>query len=144
IVVDDPVAGTRTTELLLDPGIAIPEEATAVHGITTEDAQANGMDYVQGLTQIIRTLQAIDSQGIPLVAFNGAYDFTMLHHEAQRVGLAPFAPSRVVDPLVMDRIINPDVRGKGARTLTAVSGRYGVKLTDAHNATADVVASIAL
>ena len=37
---------------LIDPGVEIPAEATAVHGISTETAQVQGLDPVSALAEI--------------------------------------------------------------------------------------------
>ena len=49
------VGGREPTESrtwLVDPGIEIPGEATAVHGITTEKAQSEGLDAALSLIHI--------------------------------------------------------------------------------------------
>ncbi|MBE6484937.1 MAG: DNA polymerase III subunit epsilon, partial [Actinomycetaceae bacterium] len=41
---------------LADPGVEIPESATRVHGITTEQARAEGRPIEEVLTEIADTL----------------------------------------------------------------------------------------
>src|SRR6478609_10030477 len=67
---------------LLDPGVEIPSEATAVHGITTEVARRNGMDAARGVAAIVAQLRSLFERGIPVVAYNAPYDFTLLDREA--------------------------------------------------------------
>lgn len=125
---------------LLDPGIPIPLGATAVHGITTERARAEGLEYRAGLTQIAEALAAAVDAGAAVVAFNAAFDLSMLHHELQRNGLPSAVPSwPVVDPMVLDRRFDKYRRGK--RTLSDVTAHYGVELLSAHEAHADAVAA---
>ena len=125
---------------LVNPGIDIPEEATAVHGVTTEQAQA-GMHPVQALNQIM-TVLAWGGGVSPVCAFNARYDMTVLAHELHRHNLPTnlLAVTPVVDPLILDRHF--DKYRKGKRTLTAISELYGCPVgDDAHDASADAVAA---
>lgn len=127
---------------LIDPDVEIPAEATAVHGITTEQAHADGIPADVAVHEIITELAAAWARGIPLVAFNAAYDFTVLDREARRHGFDPLVPAVVVDPYVLDKHLDPYRKGK--RTLTAECAHYGVELTDAHDAGADALAAVGL
>ncbi|MEL0236869.1 MAG: exonuclease domain-containing protein [Aquiluna sp.] len=129
---------TDLGEWLVDPGIDIPEQASNVHGVTTEIAQRDGQDSALAVGEISRRLAEL-SQLMPLVAFNAAYDFSILHHESLRVGIEPLDPKPVIDPLVIDRKV--DKWRKGKRNLTMMCDLYGIRLTDAHNSTADAVAA---
>lgn len=125
---------------LADPGIEIPEMATAVHGITTERARAEGAPAVTVVEEILTVLRGVFGEGIPLVVYNAPYDLTLLNNEALRHGLEVIAdPTPVIDPLVIDKAL--DRFRKGKRTLEAASAHYGVALTDAHDASADAIAA---
>ena len=128
------------SEWLVNPGIEIPEAAAAVHGITTEFAAANGAAPQIAIAQMLELLRGLFTQ-MPVVAFNAAYDFSILHHEAVRHGLTPVTPRPVVDPLVLDRELVKYRSGKGSRTLGALTTDYQVPLENAHNSTADAVAA---
>ena len=79
-------------------------------------------------------------RGLPIVAYNAAYDLTLLEREAARYGIAPLpGPGPVIDPLVIDKAVDRYRRGK--RTLTAAAEHYGVALPNAHDAGADAVAA---
>ncbi len=125
-------------EWLVNPGVEIPEAASNVHGVTTERAMAEGSDPKTSVSEIIELLKK-HNQTMPLVAFNAPYDFTILKAEAERLGLEPLDPKPVIDPLVLDR--KADRYRKGKRNLGVMSEHYGIKLEDAHNATADAVAA---
>ncbi len=127
-------------EWLVNPGIEIPEAAANVHGITTEMAQANGVEPGPAIAEIVALLAKL-GQDMPLVAFNAPYDFTILQSEANRYGIAPLAPKAVIDPLVLDRQLVKFRSGKGSRTLIALCRDYEVELIDAHNSTADAIAA---
>ena len=127
-------------EWLADPGIEIPDAASNVHGVTTEIARANGRAAKEVVAELIATLKSFFAKGVPVVAYNAPYDFTILHFEALRHGLEPIAdPKPVIDPLVMDKFV--DTYRTGKRTLEVAARTYGVSLDDAHNATADAVAA---
>ncbi len=127
------------TDWLVNPGIPIPEGAAAVHGISTNQAVAEGRNAAEAIAEIVSLLDQFRDAGVPLVAYNAAYDLTLLDREARRYGLAPFAPGLVIDPLIIDKAV--DKYRKGKRTLTVACEVYGVTLSDAHEASADAVAA---
>ncbi|MBN9181545.1 MAG: hypothetical protein J0I66_00740 [Microbacterium sp.] len=115
-------AGTvlRARDWLADPGIAIPEGATAVHGVTTEHARTHGQPARTVTAEVIAALTELFDAGIPVVAYNAPFDFSMLKNEALRHGMTPIAsPAPVIDPLVMDKAYDRWRRGK--RTLSVVA-----------------------
>ncbi|TAJ46381.1 MAG: 3'-5' exonuclease [Herbiconiux sp.] len=128
------------SDWLADPGVDIPEQATAVHGVTTARAQAEGRPAREVVAEIVASLREALADGYALVVYNAPYDFTLLDREARRHDVAPLETvSPVIDPLVIDKQV--DRYRKGKRTLTAASDYYGVSLTDAHDAGADAVAA---
>ena len=125
---------------LADPGVEIPEGASAVHGITTEYAQANGRPAAEVVAEVVDALRELLGRGIPVTIYNAPYDLTLLNREALRHGITPLqTPRPIIDPLVIDKFV--DRYRKGKRTLTAAAERYGVDLTSAHDAAADAVAA---
>jgi DNA polymerase-3 subunit epsilon len=124
-----------------DPGVEIPDAAAAVHGVTTARARAEGRPAVEVVAEVTAALRALFEAGIPVVAYNAPFDFSLLAHEAARYGVEPIAaPTPVIDPLVIDKACDRYRRGK--RTLTAVAEHYAVALgDDAHEACADAVAA---
>lgn len=136
-VIDSSGEVEQTNEWLVNPGIEIPASASAVHGVTTEKAQSEGMDASSAVKQIVELLSDLN-QNLPVVAFNAPYDFTILMNEAIRYSLNTISPKPVIDPLVIDRKLR---FGPGKRNLTVLCDVYGVELADAHNSTADAVAA---
>lgn len=125
---------------LADPGIEIPEGATAVHGITTEHARRLGRPAAEVVGQVVGALRSLLSQGVPVVAYNASYDFSLLAHEATRRGIDPLVePAPIIDPLVIDKAY--DRYRPGKRTLEVVAAHYAVPLDGAHEASADAVAA---
>lgn len=127
-------------EWLADPEIEIPEIAANVHGITTEIARAKGRNYKEVVGEILEVLKDCFARGIPVVAYNAPYDFTILHHQALALGLSPLEnPAPILDPLVLDKTYDKYRRGK--RKLEIVAEFYKVALDDAHNSKADAIAA---
>lgn len=129
----------ETRSWLLDPGIAIPAETTAIHGITTERARAEGIGYDEGYRQIRQAVTDAWARGHIVVAFNASYDLTVLDCEGRRLGLPELDIGTVVDPYVIDREM--DRFRKGRRTLQAVCEAYDVALVSPHEAEADALAA---
>lgn len=133
--------GTDSLTWLADPGVEISEGAVAVHGITTEQARAEGRPARDVIGEILDELRRLTAEyGRPLVAFNAVFDFTVLDREARRHGLTPLDPEPVIDPFVLDK--QADRYRRGSRKLVDVARHYGVDLTDAHTADADALAAV--
>lgn len=139
--------GTFQRTWLIDPGVEIPEQAAAIHGISTEHAREHGMNPAAALEQIAAELTAALRLGIPLVAFNASFDLTIIEAELERHGLStlgerlgrPLSP--VIDPLVLDRALDRYRRGK--RKLVDLCGVYGVEDSgNLHTADVDVAATL--
>jgi DNA polymerase-3 subunit epsilon len=125
---------------LANPGIEIPEQATAVHGVTTEKAVTEGQSAHLVVTEIVEALQALLDAGVPVVVYNAPYDLTLLDREARRNGIVPLSiTGPIVDPLVIDKAV--DRYREGKRTLEVSAVFYGVELLDAHDAGADAIAA---
>ena len=112
----------------------IPAESTAIHGVTTETSQAEGVDPSIALLEIRKVLTADD---VPIVCFNAAFDIPILNANLARVGLDPLPENRSLCPLVIDRQMNPYVRGANQRRLEPTAARYGITVDQWHDAGAD-------
>lgn len=129
----------KNSEWLANPGIEIPTQASDVHGVTTQVAVRDGRPADEVVGELLATLKGFFSRGIPVVAYNAPYDFTILHYEALRHGFEPLVLGAVIDPLVIDKF--KDKYRKGKRRLENAAEFYKVALDDAHNATADAIAA---
>jgi len=136
-------------EWLADPGMEIPEDAVAVHGITNERATAEGSPPDRVADAIANVLVGYWQTGVPVVAYNASFDLTLLSAELLRHGLPSLrerlggsAPAPVVDPYTIDRSVDRYRRGK--RNLEAVCAEYGVVLDSAHDAMSDALAAARL
>ena len=119
--------------LLINPGIPIPAEATAVHGIT--DEMVDGVPLFKDVSHIIYEFL---SRGA-LSGFNiEGFDIPILIAEFERCNLGqpfPLQNHGIIDTSVIFRKFN-------LRTLSGVYKHYlGNELENAHDAMADTVAS---
>jgi DNA polymerase III subunit epsilon len=167
-VFPDGETGTEVSTIV-NPGIAIPDEAAAIHGIDTERARAEGMAPAKALRLVAerawRHVSVYDGQAA-IVIFNTRFDLPLLVNECarHRVEWPPFAG--ILDPLVMDRIADfwrldeavhfqpvahthdggyeqARAHRRSRRQLTKVAPLYGVELSDddAHGALPDATAA---
>lgn len=114
----------RVVSSLVNPGIPIPHEATAVHGISDE--------MVRDAPTLAELLPAIlqIGRGRTVLGYNVGFDL-----QFSRLGAA----SEAVDPLVWIRAIDRWVPGKGRHRLTEACRRWGVEVRgEAHDALTDV------
>lgn len=142
------ISPERVQTWLINPGVPIPPETTAIHGIDDQIAQERGEDPKAALEEIADTMARAIRYGMPLVAFNTAYDWSVLHYELVRHGLPTMLdrlggqPHSLIDPLVLDK--QADRYRKGSRKLQAVAAHYGVHLENWHEAKADAIAALGI
>lgn len=142
VVTVDPLAGSiHTDEWLIDPGVDIPAEATAVHGITTQMAREGGRPAAEAIPEIASALAAAWMHLFPVIVYNARYDLTLVDRELRRHTGEGLWTGAVVDPFVLDKHYHQF--RKGSRKLVDVAAHYGVTLgaEDAHGAAADALAS---
>jgi len=124
--------GTETTfSSLVNPGVPIPPEATAIHRIT--DAMVAAEPTLKDLAP--KLLEIFD--GADISGFNAArYDIPLLANELKRAGFDwPLTGRRIADSFTI-------FQRKERRDLTAAYKFYcGKDLTGAHRAEADVRAT---
>ncbi|WP_128374750.1 exonuclease domain-containing protein [Streptomyces cavernae] len=145
VAVDADERSPQARTWLLDPGVAIPQQASAIHGISTEHAREHGVPAAPAIEEITSAVAEALNSGTPLVVMNARYDLSLLDRECRRHGIEPLVKrlsgktAPVIDPLVLDKHV--DRYRKGSRNLKALCEHYGVLLDDAHNAVADAVAA---
>lgn len=124
----EPIKDTRR----INPGIAIPAEATAIHGITNEDV-ANCRPFKEMAKEIANFFTGCDIAG-----FNSnKFDIPMLSEEFCRAGVSfDFTKHRFID-------VQTIFHKKEQRTLVAAYRFYCDKdLENAHSAIADTMATL--
>jgi DNA polymerase-3 subunit epsilon len=126
---------------LVNPGRPIPQEAFEVHGISDEqvkDAPAFGAV----LPELLEALAG----AVPL-AYNAEFDRRQLLSEVGRVAAPSALPPALqksvewVDPLVWARELQ---RLEKSRALADVAERLGISIVQAHRATDDAEAALAV
>lgn len=120
-------------------GAVIPADAAAVHGWTTEGARAAGRPAAQVVYEMTEALAHAASSGVPLVAINASFDFSLLEAECVRYGVRSLWSRDGIRPLVLDpRVLDRKVSFRpGRRRLEDLCSYYGVRATGAHQALAD-------
>ncbi len=129
--------------------VDIPEGATAVHGISTEKARAEGAPATNVIPAIAGAVQYAVAHRMPVAVYNAPFDLTILDRELFRWSGetldqfcgGPVGP--IIDPLCVDKAV--DRYRPGSRKLTDTCALFGVPLgDDAHDADADVDATAGL
>ncbi|MEV5867432.1 3'-5' exonuclease [Streptomyces tendae] len=143
---DAPGLRPRVTRWLVNPGVPVPEAATAVHGLTEEHVQRHGRWPAPVMYEIAEALAEQARAGRPLVVMNAPFDLTLLDRELRRHRASSLGrwlertSLHVLDPRVLDKHL--DRYRKGRRTLTDLCAHYGVDLEGAHDAAADAQAAL--
>ncbi|MEU5739848.1 3'-5' exonuclease [Streptomyces tendae] len=146
VVQDAPGLRPRVTRWLVNPGVPVPEAATAVHGLTEEHVQRHGRWPAPVMYEIAEALAEQARAGRPLVVMNAPFDLTLLDRELRRHRASSLGrwlertSLHVLDPRVLDKHL--DRYRKGRRTLTDLCTHYGVDLEGAHDAAADAQAAL--
>jgi DNA polymerase-3 subunit epsilon len=112
---------------LVNPGTAIPAEATLVHGIRNQDVAGSppAAEALRGFLDFI--------QGAALVGHNAPFDIRVLAHELLRAGL-PLPDNPVLDTCAIPRRLQLDVPNHRLATLAR---RFGVPQGRGHRALPD-------
>jgi DNA polymerase-3 subunit epsilon len=111
----------------------ISPQAQAVHGLTKEFIEANGVYFKELAPEFFKMIEDAD-----LLTYNGnTFDIKFLNEECKRWGLPlPIVGKNFYDAFAMECRFHP-------RNLSAVYKSYtGLDLEDAHDALADVNATI--
>lgn len=146
----EPGSRPHVTNYVVDPGIDIPEAATAVHGHTRETATAQATHTPeQMLAEVTGRIALWMHRRRPVVGMNISYDLSILEAENVRHGVETLSLRRgrdgvspVVDVLVLDK--HAHQFRKGGRKLVDLCAHYGVRHTGAHDAAGDALAAARL
>lgn len=126
----------ESVELFLNPGVEISKESEAVHGLSKEFIEKNGLPPFYQLEKISQALNEADE----IIIYNAPYDYPLLVNELKRWGLPKLnrdVSSKIIDPLVLDR--HYDKYRKGRRNLESIADHYEVEIKgNLHDAVTDV------
>lgn len=118
---------------IIDPGVEIPEEAAAVHGMSTQWVREHGRkDVARSIGEIQNALEEYAYKGFVLCGYNHAFDLAMLSAEVYRhrgFHLLIDVPNvRYVDPAIFSRVFDKYV--KGGHQLITVAKRNGIEIEE--------------
>ncbi len=126
----DPVKQTTFVQLI-NPGIPIPPDATAIHKITDEMvSQAPSFDKAAQ-----EFIQFCEGEAILIAHNNDTFDYLFLKYEFQRWGLN-LPVWRFLDSLKWARRYRPDLPRHTLQNLREI---YGIPANNAHRALDDVM-----
>lgn len=132
---------TEHRRMLVNPGVPIPEEASAIHHITDEIV-ADKPPFSEIAPAFVAHLDgsAFDREAPLIGGYNArSYDAPLVNIELERAGVHfSIDEARVYDPIVFVRY---HLRHLRHRTLSAIAEAMGVRLINAHSAVADAVAT---
>ena len=112
---------------LVDPGMPIPRQASAIHGISDEDVKG-----APAFREIVPALLAI-ADGAVIVAHNVRFDLSFLDAELSRIGAAR-PEAKVEDTVGLSRRAFP---GRASYRLGAIASALGIDAGSAHRALDD-------
>lgn len=137
IRIDDPKRIPTQFCCYIDPGVPIPPEATAVHGIT-DDMVRGQLSFSQVWGQHVAALV----EGADVCAYNARFDLAMIDRELRNAGLKwDRSKVRIIDPMVIFRQRVPHtLEGALVYYCDAIHGSAHDALQDA-KATLDVLAA---
>jgi DNA polymerase-3 subunit epsilon len=128
---------TATWDGIIDPGVPIPPEASAIHGFTDDDVRSVGLPLLHTVVAIVAALRAAPV----VVGMNLSFDLTILDSCWRRIFARPLPRIYpVVDLYVLDKRV--DRWRKGSRKLTCLAEHYGIERGERHEATSDVIAAV--
>ncbi len=131
IILDDDLNPADTHSSLVNPGMPIPQESVAVHGIT-DDMVADAPPF----SHFARRIQSLIKDKV-LVAHNHRFDMGFLNAELQRAGMAGVAVNHpCIDTLTIEHFVNSH---RLEDTYTRYSGK---SLEGAHRSEADTLATV--
>jgi DNA polymerase-3 subunit epsilon len=128
---------------LVNPGIPIPEESRAVHGITDEE-----LDGAPSFPEVLVRIAKLLEGRVP-VAYNASFDRGFLHNETRRAREAGIAIDGLLPPALRDEIVWLDplvwarvvLEGQKSYKLGEIAAHLGVSLERAHRAAGDAEAT---
>lgn len=126
----DPI-NDRTFESLVNPGMPIPPQATAVHHITDEMV-ADSPDFVEVGKQFV---EFCDGNVVLIAHNNDNFDIHFLRNEFSRSELE-FPQWQFLDTLKWARRYRPDLPRHSLQFLREI---YGIEANNAHRALDDVI-----
>jgi DNA polymerase-3 subunit epsilon/CBS domain-containing protein len=133
-IVHGEVDETQNFQQLINPGVPIPPESQAIHGISDADV-ATAQDFVAAVN-------AFDAwrQDSVLIGYATGFDLAMLKREKEIAGLEWISP-RSLDVRFLVNLLGPNLPDF---SLDTIAGWVGVEIHDRHSALGDAIATAAI
>lgn len=119
----------KTTRLLIDPGIPIPEESTRIHKITDADVAA-----ASRFAEAWPELSGLLAKPV-VIGHTIGFDLAVLRHECTRAGIKWRAP-RTLDTRLLAQVVQPHLSGYSIEHL---AGWLGITVEGRHAAVSDAI-----
>ena len=97
---------------IVDPQRDIPPPAQAIHGISTRRARQEGCPLAEAAAIVHAVLERAQADHLPVVVINASFDIAIAAALFRSFGLRPILWEALVDPLVIDRQVDPYRSGK--------------------------------
>ncbi|MEJ8570996.1 DUF294 nucleotidyltransferase-like domain-containing protein [Microbaculum marinum] len=123
--------GDDIYDALVDPGIAIPEKTSAIHGI--RDADVAGKPSFADLAPDLKEFIA----GRIVVGHNIGYDLAVMKRECERASL-PWNQPRALDTRLLARLVAPNLPDF---SLDSLAAWLGISIRQRHTALGDAIAT---
>jgi DNA polymerase-3 subunit epsilon len=135
-----PGAEPDVHQWVINPGVPVPESATAIHGLTDDYVREYGGPPADCIAEIGDELRRGWAAGGVVVGYNLSFDLTLIDRECRRHLGRPFqVMGPIADGFILDK--HTDKYRKGSRKLAAVAEHHQVKQLDAHDALGDAFAA---
>ncbi len=121
----------QTFEALINPGVPIPPESQAIHGISDADV-AGAADF----SEVVGAFDAWREDSV-LIGYAAGFDLAMLKREKGLAGLEWSVP-RCVDVRYLVNLLGPNLPDF---SLDTIAGWVGVEIEHRHSALGDAIAT---
>lgn len=128
---DGTVDENERLDILVNPGVPIPQASTQIHGIS--DPQVDDAPHFPEAADLLDKF----AKDAVIVGHNVGFDVAVLNAEHRRVGIEWPRP-RTLDTLVLTRIVNPLLPNFNLETITAW---LGITIKGRHSAIGDAIAT---
>ncbi|MFT5220376.1 MAG: CBS domain-containing protein [Gammaproteobacteria bacterium] len=133
-IVHGEVDKTQHFQQMINPGIAIPPESQAIHGISDADVAA-----AKNFAVAVHAFDVWRRDSV-LIGYATGFDLAMLKREKEIAGLEWISP-RSLDVRFLVNLLGPNLPDF---SLDTIAGWVGVEIHDRHSALGDAIATAAI
>ena len=125
---------SRTFEAMINPGVPIPLDSQAIHGISDDDVAD-----AAGFAEVVQDFDEWRQDSV-LVGYASGFDLAMLKRERELAGLDWVAP-RCLDVRFLVNLLGPNLPDF---SLDTIAGWVGVEVKHRHSALGDAISTAAI